>query len=100
MKRILSLILMSIMLAGCTGGVKNSDKPRIYTSFYSVYSLTKTVAGDKADIINLMPQGMEPHDFEPTAADIIKKSETVKEGLLSITIISGLSFEAWICILQ
>ncbi len=76
MKRILSLILMSIMLAGCTGGVKNSDKPRIYTSFYSVYSLTKTVAGDKADIINLMPQGMEPHDFEPTAADIMKLSKS------------------------
>lgn len=46
------------------------EKPVIYTSFYPIYFLTKSLVWDKADVINLVPVWWEPHDFEPTLKQV------------------------------
>ena len=64
------------MLTGCAkqAGTKKSfrdeNKISIVTTIYPVYDFACNVAGDKAEIINLVPAGVEPHDFELSTGDM------------------------------
>ncbi|MCM3118745.1 metal ABC transporter substrate-binding protein [Neobacillus sp. MER 74] len=68
------------MVSGCSNTVstKNektsveSKKLQIVTTFYPMYYFTKEVAGSSANVELLIPNGAEPHDWEPTAKDMIK----------------------------
>ena len=59
-------------------------------SFYPLYEFTKEVGGDKVDVSLLVPQGIEPHDWEPTINDVQRISEA------DLIIINGVGFESWI----
>jgi zinc transport system substrate-binding protein len=49
----------------------------IVASFYPMYFFTKEIAGDKFTVINMTPNGTEPHDYEPTTQDL-RNLETAK----------------------
>ncbi len=49
---------------------KKANDLTIVGSFYPLTHFAEQVAGDRAQIINLVPVGTEPHEFEPTAQDI------------------------------
>ncbi|BCV21720.1 metal ABC transporter substrate-binding protein [Moorella sp. Hama-1] len=78
----LALLVFSIawLAFGCTTrktagkqALAPQDQPgaiKVYTSFYPLYDFTKKIAGDKADVINLQPVGVEPHDFEPSPQQV------------------------------
>ncbi len=72
MKRLnITAVLLALMIlcsCGNAGKVQKSDK--IYTTFYAMYDFTREIAGDKLEVVQLVPSGSGPHDFEPTAADI------------------------------
>lgn len=70
----------------------SSDKThlKIFTSFYPIYDFVKKIGKDKVDISTIVPIGIEPHDFEPTAKQII---EIQKADLIFI---NGIGFESWI----
>lgn len=51
--------------AGQPGGLL-----KVYTTFYPLYDFTKKIAGDKARVENVVPAGVEPHDFEPAPRDV------------------------------
>ena len=74
MKKLLSLLLALslILLASCakTQGNPEDGKLSVVVSFYPMYDFTLKVAGDLVNIKTLVPTGTEPHDWEPTAADI------------------------------
>lgn len=73
MKKIIPLIIiLSVFLTSCGGSEKKSDKLQVYTSFYAMYDFARTIGGDDVELYNIVPTGTEPHDFEPTAADIAK----------------------------
>lgn len=81
MKKILiPVIIFLFMVSGCSNTVstKNektsveSKKLQIVTTFYPMYYFTKEVAGSSANVELLIPNGAEPHDWEPTAKDMIK----------------------------
>ena len=69
--KIISLILSLFMLCSC-GAVQSSKEATVYTTFYAMYDFTKEIAGDKLNVVELVPSGGGPHDFEPTATDIAK----------------------------
>jgi zinc transport system substrate-binding protein len=78
-KRILSItllisIVMSIfLLSACRNNEQVIDGPLVYTSFYPVYDLTKSVAeGTDVHIDILMPAEQDPHMWEPTPRDLQK----------------------------
>jgi zinc transport system substrate-binding protein len=50
----------------------SSKKIKIVTTFYPMYEFSKQVAGEYADVIALIPTGVEPHDWEPSAKDIVQ----------------------------
>ena len=59
-------------------------------SFYPLYEFTKEVGGNKVDVSLLVPQGIEPHDWEPTINDVQRISQA------DLIIINGVGFENWI----
>ena len=72
---LLSAVLSISLLAGCsgTGSVKkDSGKLSVTASFYPLFDFAVKIGGDKADVTNLTPSGVEPHDWEPTAKDLTK----------------------------
>lgn len=76
MKKILPIIIiLSLLLSSCTAVDKDNDKLQVYTTFYAMQGFAKAIGGDKADVTSIVPVGTEPHDFEPTAADIAKISK-------------------------
>lgn len=79
MKRILQTAAMTLcaalFLAGCTTHqaeqIQGDNRLRVYASFYTMYDFAYKIAGDKAQITVMVPDGTEPHDWEPAAADIV-----------------------------
>ena len=53
-----------------TTGPSTPSKIKIVTTFYPMYEFSKQIAGDHADVIALIPPGVEPHDWEPSPKDM------------------------------
>ena len=60
------------------------------TSFYPLYDFTKNVGGEHVDVSLLVPQGVEPHDWEPSIRDVQRIQNA------DLVIINGIGFENWI----
>jgi zinc transport system substrate-binding protein len=96
-----SLVMASALtlgLAGCTGSAptaRNAPSPQvegmaktagimIVTTFLPITQFTKAVAGDRAQVTQLLPTSTEPHDFQAKPEDvqsIAKAQVLVKNGL-------------------
>ena len=48
----------------------DKKKLNVSTSFYPLYFFARKIAGNKANIKNITPSGVEPHDFDLSAQDI------------------------------
>ena len=76
------------LVLGACGGLGGSGKPQAVTSFYPLYYLTAQIAGDRAEVKNLVPAGTEPHDWEPSARNVAD----IKNA--SIFVYNGAGFES------
>jgi zinc transport system substrate-binding protein len=65
-------------------------KLQAIASFYPLYEFAQQVGQDKINVQLLVPEGVEPHDWEPTIQDVqlIQKSDFI--------IINGFGFENWV----
>ncbi len=59
-------------------------------SFYPLYEFTKYVGGERVDVSLLVPQGVEPHDWEPSIRDVQRIQNA------DLIIINGIGFENWL----
>ena len=77
---LLGTVVLSVLLTACGGQEKkeasSNEKIQVMTTFYPMYEFTKQVVGDKGDVELLIPAGIEPHDFEPSAKDVAKISDS------------------------
>lgn len=62
---------------------------RVVASFYPLYDFASQVAGGRAQVSSLVPAGIEPHDWEPTAGD------TSRARSADMLVINGAGFESW-----
>ncbi|GFP32757.1 zinc transport system substrate-binding protein [Candidatus Hakubella thermalkaliphila] len=91
----LLLCLVALLLTGCgeerlaTGGA-TIEKKVVYTTFFPLYDFTKKIGGEKIEVVNMVPAGVEPHDWEPSPQLIGSLSEA--EMLIS----NGLGMETWL----
>jgi zinc transport system substrate-binding protein len=86
------LVLAAAMaLAGCTSSSPQHDggRVRVVASFYPIYDFAKNVGGDRVEVTTLIPSGIEPHEFEPTASDIRALSEA------DVFVYNGAGMEPW-----
>ena len=85
----LSMLLVTISSGLCSAWFWDS-KPKIVTTIYPLYEFTKQIVGDKAEVVLLTPAGVEPHDWEPSPADMV----TIQNAKLFIY--NGAGMEHWV----
>lgn len=59
--------------AGCgrgTSSVPKENKMAVSASFYPIAEFARRVGGKYVEVTTLIPDGVEPHDWEPTAKDL------------------------------
>ena len=82
MKKGISIILILLILISCLGACgngssKNNDKLKIVTTIFPEYDWTKTILGERGDdveLILLLGNGVDLHNYQPTAEDILNIS--------------------------
>lgn len=67
------ILLLSFLLAGCRQRQEfaaDESKVKVVVSFNAIKEFVQAVGRDKVAIITLIPDGTEPHDFQPTTRDM------------------------------
>ncbi len=91
MKKILLFIIsVSLLLSGCSSLPEASDKLTIVTTMFPAYDFARQIAGDKAEVVLLVPAGGESHSYEPTPKDMIAIQKS------DIFICNGGESEHWV----
>ena len=72
----------------------DNSKLQVISSFSPLYEFSKNVGQEKVDVVLLVPVGVEPHDWEPTAKDVQRMQKS------DLIIINGIGFENWVDNLQ
>ncbi|OXM82541.1 metal ABC transporter substrate-binding protein [Paenibacillus rigui] len=54
---------------------ESGPKLKVVATFYPMVEFSKQVGGAYAEVIGLIPPGVEPHDWEPSAKDMIQLKE-------------------------
>ena len=67
----------------------NKDKILVMTTFYPLQYVATKVGGNLVDVQNLVPSGVESHDFEPSARDFARLTT------VDLFVYNGADFEAW-----
>ncbi|ALS28434.1 ABC transporter substrate-binding protein [Paenibacillus sp. 32O-W] len=88
----LALLVVSTVAAACGGNGSKlvEGKMNVVTSFYPLYYMAQTIGGEHAHVVNLIPAGVEPHDWSPKSRDL----ETVSKAQLFLY--HGAGFEGWV----
>lgn len=88
------LLVLTCLFGTCLSGCGKTDNPKdglvVYTSIYPVYDFTLKIAGEYATVENLVPAGVEPHDFEMGTQDMVKLTEA------DLLVYSGAGMENWV----
>jgi zinc/manganese transport system substrate-binding protein len=83
----LVVLLLSGMLACQPGaGTANNSQKSIVVTYSILGSIVKDLVGDKATVTVSIPNGLDPHEWEPSARDIerINKADLVIENGLGL----------------
>lgn len=96
-KRILFIMFLAVLLVGCGKGNATADTETpggderivIVATLFPQYDFARQIAGEYADIVMLLPPGMESHSYDLRPADMI----TIQES--DIFIYTGKYMETW-----
>ena len=97
-KKILFLLVGILLLSACSKSAEtkdalkeseNKEGLKVYASVYPMYDFAKKIAGDKINVEMIMPQGTEPHGWEPDS-NAIKNLENA-----DLFIYNGAGLESW-----
>lgn len=90
-RRLLAFALLPLlMFSACTRAAEPATKLRVLTSFLPVYCFTANVAGDLAEVENLLPANVGPHDYQFAPRDMRKLSGA------ALFVINGHGMEDWL----
>lgn len=90
------LTILSMLLAACSSHngtaadeQDGEEKLSVVTSIYPLYFLASSIGGDHVDVVNLVPAGVEPHDWTPKSRDLIRVSKA------DLFVYNGAGLEGW-----
>lgn len=94
MKRLLYIFCSVLLLLAAGCGALKAEKPDggklpVVASFYAMKEITQAIGGDKVDVRTLIPEGTEPHEFQPTTRSMKDLSRA------RVLVIQGLGMEPW-----
>lgn len=88
------LMVAALALAASSTSCKKPDagsgKPRIAVSIFPIYDLTRRVAGDRFDVMLVLPPGRSEHGYDPTPKEIVR----LEGAKLGIAV--GHGMDAWV----
>jgi zinc transport system substrate-binding protein len=82
-----------VISTGCGKSEKNEQaegKLNVVTSFYPLYFLAKEIGGDDSHVVNLIPAGVEPHEWTPKSGDLTAVSKA------QVFLYNGAGLEGWV----
>jgi len=89
----LGIILLIVNLSACQQSAnkpnKSERKLKVITTIAPLYSFTKNITGDFADVDNLLPSGVGPHEYSFSPLDVKK---IIRADVL---IKNGVNLESW-----
>jgi zinc/manganese transport system substrate-binding protein len=65
------LVLGALVLLLGPGSSAAADRVKVVATTVQISALTTAVAGDLVELKGLIPAGVDPHEFEPTASDLV-----------------------------
>ena len=87
-KTVLSFVCLVGLLPACSSSEPaETARPNIVVTYSVLGSVVTDLVGDVADVTTLIPDGQDPHDFQPSARDI----EAINNA--DIVVSNGLDFE-------
>ncbi|MFA4814817.1 MAG: pseudouridine synthase [Candidatus Gracilibacteria bacterium] len=95
MKKIFGILVLSSLLMGLVGcaqinGEQGSEKLQVAASIYPLAFFAEQIGGDLIEVTTLVPQGFEPHDFEPSPNDL----KTLYNA--DLVVYNGAALEPWL----
>lgn len=87
LKSTLGFLACTPLVAACSTTSSESSSPQIVVTYSVLGSVVTDLVGDAAEVTILIPDGQDPHEFQPSARDI----ETINNA--DIVISNGLDFE-------
>ncbi len=92
---LLLCIILPFSFASCgtTGDEENqsnADGIQVSVTFNAMKEFVSAVGGDKVEITTIIPDGVEPHSFEPKAQDLASLESA------EIFVYNGLGMESWV----
>ncbi len=98
-KKLSSLLLAAAIIIGVSACAAQNTAPsqspaagskvKVSVSFNALKEFTKAVGGDRVEILTIIPDGSEPHDFEPKAQDIAALAKA------QVFVYNGFGMESW-----
>jgi len=87
-KKFLSLVCLAGLLPACSSSdPTETTRPNIVVTYSVLGSVVLDLVGNAAEVTTLIPDGQDPHDFQPSARDI----EAINNA--DIVVSNGLDFE-------
>jgi zinc transport system substrate-binding protein len=78
-------------LVGCSAHEKTDHgKVQVYTTIFPLEDFAKKIGGKYVEVVNIIPAGVEPHDYEPSVKDLMNLSDA------DVFVYNGAGLETWI----
>lgn len=77
---LLTLVSLALVATSCGGGDNpGASEDLVVASFYPLAWVAEEIAGDAAEVVDLTPSGVEPHDLElaPSQVGMIEEADVV-----------------------
>jgi ABC-type Zn uptake system ZnuABC Zn-binding protein ZnuA len=79
---------LAVLVGGCgAGGPDVTDRSRVVATTNYLADIVRNVAGDRMEVTSLIPEGSDPHSFEPRPEDAL----VIAESRLVVTDTEGLA---------
>lgn len=66
-----------------------SAKPRVAVSIFPLHDIAKRVAGDRLDVVLILPPGKSEHGYEPTPKEVARVADS------KLIVLAGFSMDEW-----
>jgi ABC-type Zn uptake system ZnuABC Zn-binding protein ZnuA len=87
------LIALAIVVVGGAGVAckpKGGGKPKVAVSIFPLHDITRRIAGDRLDVVLVLPPGKSEHGYDPTPKEIARLEGT------KLGIAVGLDLDGWV----
>jgi zinc transport system substrate-binding protein len=82
------LTIFILFFVACTK-TKEETRPIIAVTTFALYDITKHIAKNSVKIVNILPFGVEPHEYEPTPKLVASLEKS------ALVLYSGAGLEPW-----